>query len=128
MAKAGAQNSLSASTISKLVKISYSNFNELTHTIIHPDDLTLLSDVESMYRNIWNDSTKNAKKGKWASIKKTTVNNGPPNGPDLRILSSTAKLAQSGVVELLTFDNDFILFADEIMNQFGISVKNGWLL
>ncbi len=81
-----------------------------------------------MYATIWSDSTKNEKKKRWAEIKKTTVDKGPPNGPDLKILATTAKLAQGGIVELLTFDSDFILFADEILSQFGISIKNGWLL
>ncbi len=90
--------------------------------------MSLLHDVEDMYSNIWSDQTKNEKKRKWAQIKHTSIDKGPPNGPDLKILATSAKLAQDEVVELLTFDNDFILFADEILNRFGISIKNGWLL
>ncbi len=111
-----------------MVQLSSSNFNKLTQNQIHPDDLSLLSDVKNMYATIWSDTGKNEKKKKWAQIKKTTIDKGPPSGPDLDILATTAKLAQDEIVELLTFDNDFILFADEILSEFGISIKNGWLL
>ena len=128
ISKVGSKLSFPALTVQKLVHLSFSNFSELTRDRIHPDCLSLLSEVENMYATIWNDFTKNEKKKKWARIKKTTVDKGPPRGPDLKILATTAKLSQDRVVELLTFDNDFILFADEILGQFGISVKNGWLL
>lgn len=71
---------------------------------------------------------KTKKKKRWATIKKTTVENGPPNGADLKILATAAKLAQGQDVELLTFDNDFILFADEIYDQCGVFIKNAWEL
>lgn len=124
----GSELSFQASTIRKLVELSFSNFNDLTQNQIHPNDLSLLSNVKNMYATIWSDIGKNEKKKKWAKIKHTSVNEGPPDGADLTILATTAKLAQKEIVELLTFDNDFILFADEILHQFGISIKNGWLL
>lgn len=128
LSKIGSNFSFQASTIQKLVELSFSNFSKLTQNQIHADELSLLSDVKDMYATIWADPTKKEKRKKWAEIKKTTIDKGPPNGPDLKILATTAKLAKDGIVELLTFDNDFILFADEILNQFGISIKNGWLL
>ena len=128
LAKIGPKVSFPASTIQTLVQLSFLNFNKLTQDQIHPDCLSLLSNVENMYATIWNDFTKNKKREQWAQIKKTTVDKGPPRGPDLKILATTAKIAQDEVVELLTFDNDFILFADEILAHLGISVKNGWLL
>ncbi len=128
LSELGPKLSFQASTIQKLIRLSFSNFNRLTQNQIYPDDKSLLPDVKDMYATIWDDSTKNEKKKRWAKIKTKTVDDGPPDGPDLTILSTTAKLAQDGIVELLTFDHDFILFAEEIFGQFGVSVKNGWLL
>lgn len=127
LSRIGSQNALNASTVQKLIQLSFTNFERLTNNQVHPNDLSLLPNVEAMYTTIWSDNTKNEKKKRWASIKKTTVEKGPPSGPDLKILATTAKLAKDGIVELLTFDYDFILFADEIMSTFGISIKNGWV-
>ena len=125
LSEACSKNSLSAYAVYKLVQLSAANFNKLSQNHVHPDVLDRLSDVKYMYRNIWDDPSKEGKKKKWARIKQTTVDQGPPSGPDLKILSTVASFTADNVVELLTFDSDFTLFAEEILNDFGVSVKNG---
>ena len=125
LSKVGSKNSLSADTVYKLVQLSVANFNKLSQNSVHSDVLDRLSDVKYMYRNIWDDPNKEDKKRRWARIKQTTVDQGPPSGPDLEILSTAASLTNDSVVELLTFDSDFTLFVEEIQNDFGVSVKNG---
>lgn len=126
MAKKGSEYALSTASIRVLNKLAYERFDRLINTDVIADDLTRLSEVHGMYQNIWSDSGKDEKRRRWASIKKTGADKGPPAGPDLRILATAAGISSNGVIELFTFDHDFILFADEILMGLGVSIKNGY--
>ena len=118
-----AKHSFPASVMLKLDQMSFVKYGELASKYMRPDDPSLLWKVRNTYAAIWSDPAQDQKKKRWATIKKTTVENGPPSGADLKILATAAKLAQGQDVELLTFDNDFILFADEIYDQCGVFIK-----
>lgn len=90
------------------------------------DDIGLLGDVKNMYDMIWNDPTKTVKLNNWAKHKKMTVNDGPPTGFDLLLLSTAAGLTKKHNVELLTYDHDIIDFAEEIECQFHVRIINGY--
>lgn len=128
LANVAAKHFFPASIILKLDHMSFSKYGELVSRCRCPDDLSFLWKVENTYATIWSDPAKDQKKKKWAIIKKTTLDRGPPRGADLKILATASKLAQTRDVELLTFDNDFILFADEIYDQCDVFVKNAWEL
>ena len=125
LCKMGSKHSFQASTIQKLIRDSMLKFDRLTQKQIYPDNLSLLSEVKHMYAVIWNDPTKKREKNLWATKKHMNVADGPPGGPDLHILSTTATLEKYNIVELLTLDNDFILFANEILYHFSVSIKDG---
>lgn len=128
LSEKGSQLQLNAVTVHNLVHKSFAKFNHLSNGVIKPDDRTLLHDVERMYGAIWNDAAKDSKKSRWAAIKRKNVSDGPPDGSDLVILATAAKLAQADNVELLTFDHDFIAFSEEINQTFNVMVLDGWQL
>ncbi|RNJ78123.1 MAG: hypothetical protein D9C04_07690 [Nitrosopumilus sp. B06] len=139
---------ISLAHIPKLELESRSRFRCLYEPEILSDSHDRFDDVKAMYQSIWNDPDKSQKISQWRgrkfenwkhknkkmikrspSIKFTRkcYPRGPPAGNDLIILSTAASLAKTGPVRLLTFDNDFIIFADEI-REFGIEVINGYEL
>jgi hypothetical protein len=110
------------------VQESFRRFDCLHNGFIVPDDNSLLCDVKKMYDDIWKESTLSGKRETWARIKNTKVSGGPPSGPDLVILSTAANLAKTNKVSLLTFDHDFIVFADEIQKTFGVEIINAGMI
>lgn len=94
--------------------------------VIH--DASKYGDVTTMYATIWADGTKLDKRQTWAALKKCKLEDGPPKGNDLIILSTAAQLTTQCSIRLLTFDHDFILFSDEIRDAVCIQIENGWLI
>jgi hypothetical protein len=90
------------------------------------DDTSELGRVQKMYSSIWADPAKAAKRRKWASVKRLPPGSGPPAGADHVILSTAAALASSNDVEFLTFDHDFIIFREEILQELRVAVVNGY--
>lgn len=133
--------------IPELERKSRSRFGRLCERKTLSDSRDKLNDVKKMYDDIWSDPGKSQKIHQWRErkfrnwkeknkkmIKRTpykfTSENypiGPPAGNDLVILSTAASLAETCPVSLLTFDNDFIIFADEI-REFGVKVISGYEL
>ena len=93
-----------------------------------PDNLDKMPVVEKMYRDMWANPKNDGVKKRWAEIKKRQVAHGPPSGPDLVILSTAAKYQEKFGCELLTCDNDFLLFQDIIQETLAIKVRNAFRL
>ncbi len=128
LSERGGRANLHPNTIYRFVQESFKRFNLLYKGSIISDDLSLLDDVKKMYDDIWKDSTLSKKRDTWSMIKKVKVTKGPPSGADLEILATVASAAKTYSVEFLTFDHDFIIFADEIQNKFGFKIINAGLI
>ena len=92
------------------------------------DDKSELGRVRALFQSIWADPSKEAKRLEWARVKKRPVESGPPSGADHVILSTAASLAKDNDVELLTFDHDFTIFRDEILQSLSVTVVNAYEL
>lgn len=124
LSEKGGKANLHPNVTYRLVQESFKRFNYLHTGLILADDVSLLDDVKKMYNDIWNDPSLSSKRETWARIKRTKVSNGPPRGPDLKILATTSNLAKTNKTIFLTFDHDFIVFAEEIHKTFDVEIMN----
>lgn len=68
--------------------------------------------------------SKNIKISNWATAKHLKPSDGPPQGSDEIILSTIASIAIVNPTELLTFDHDFLIFSDEIKQNFCVNITD----
>ena len=109
---------------------SYGRLERLGGDCQIPNNDKRLRDVEKMYERIWADESKRDKIKEWAKRKKARIKgkkvrpeDGPPKGPDLLILSTLANLKKPNrPVQLVTRDNDFLVFSEEIKTTFCIDI------
>jgi hypothetical protein len=92
------------------------------------DDTSSVPILTKLFLEIWTDPSKQAKKERWAKIKTKHVDDGPPGGPDIVILSTAVKQQEKSQTEVLTFDHDLIVFEEEIEQATHVRVKNAWKL
>jgi hypothetical protein len=118
----------SAYTIRAIAQAAILRFIDLSKGRRTADDSTKLSLITEMYQQIWVDPSKDAVRTRWAGIKKTTVDQGPPSGPDLVILSTAAKHQDVARTEILTCDHDFLLFEKEIRDTFAVEIRSVYKL
>lgn len=78
-----------------------------------------------MYGSALADPARAGLLAEWAR-KKGAVGPGSPGEADMTILSTAAGLALGGRVTLLTADNDFLVFRDDILRLFGVRVADPW--
>jgi len=90
---------------------------------IHSPMMSTINKVRSFYRKIWLNPSLEHKRQAWARLKRKEVDDGPPSGADLEILATAVELTD-GDVELLTLDNDFLVFKDEIRDRFKLIVTD----
>ena len=93
------------------------------------DDGRYVKRIDDMYAEIWRDGRMNDAVKTWRRVKAKRAGAGvtrpaiEANGADFVILSTAARQAALGIsVELLTFDYDFVAFADAIRERFGVNV------
>ncbi len=95
------------------------------------DVLTYLGAVERMYIDAWLDPQMAEAVDRWRRVKKrhgegTERPSLDTHGADFVILSTAAALAAQGdEVWLVTYDYDFVAFADMIYRVFGVRVVDG---
>lgn len=128
LSEKGGRAQLQPNTIYRLVQLSYQRFNRLQNNPIIENNNSLLRGVRQLYSDIWSDSSKESKRQTWAARKRVNVSSGPPTGADLIILSTVASMANPRRIRLLTFDHDFIVFKDEILQTFNVEVENAGLI
>ena len=85
--------------------------------------------IDDMYAEIWRDGRMNDAVRTWRRVKEKHAKTGASrptietNNVDFVILSTAAHQASQGrPTELLTFDYDFVAFADAIREWFGVNV------
>ena len=85
--------------------------------------------IDGMYAKIWRDGRMNDAVKAWRRVKEKRAKTGATrpaietNYADFVLLSTAAyQVAQGRSVELLTFDYDFVAFADPIRERFGVDV------
>jgi hypothetical protein len=122
--KQGKKLGLSAMQIRYLSTLAIQRFHKLRNGIIVNDDSSKALEVRKMYYGIWKDPGKKSKISNWASAKRLKPANGPPQGSDEIILSTVASIANTNSTELLTFDHDFLIFKDEIKQNFCVDVMD----
>ena len=93
-----------------------------------PDDANSVPILTKLFLEIWANPTKQTKKERWAKIKKKGVDEGPPSGPDMVILSTAVKQQEKSQTEVLTFDHDLIVFEEEIEQTTRVKIRNAWKL
>ncbi|MEX2192490.1 MAG: hypothetical protein WD717_03825 [Nitrosarchaeum sp.] len=120
----GKKLGFSAKQVRYLATLAIQRFQKLRNGIIIDDDISKALEVRKMYYGIWKDSTKISKISNWAIAKNMQSSDGPPQGSDEIILSTVASIANSKSTELLTFDHDFLIFKDEIKQNFCVDVMD----
>ncbi|MEN3026038.1 MAG: hypothetical protein ABC611_08150 [Candidatus Methanosuratincola petrocarbonis] len=85
--------------------------------------------VNQFYRDIWSSPSEKykCKIEEWAMKKRKNPTDGPPRGADLEILAVAVDLSK-GDSEVLTFDNDFIVFSDFIKSDLNVLITSGFEL
>ena len=113
-----------------LVRRAIQNFNKFFSKKKCEDNTSMLVNVRDMYRNIWNDPTNKDLLTNWSTRKRKKVNQGPPAGNDLIILSTVIHHSNKNKksISLLTLDYDFIIFKSEINKFFDVQIEDGWLI
>ena len=93
------------------------------------NDAQYVEKIDGMYAKIWRDGRMNDAVKAWRRVKEKRAKTGATrpaietNYADFVILSTAAhQAAQGRSVELLTFDYDFVAFADPIRERFGVDV------
>ena len=122
--KQGKKLGLSAKQIRYLAILAIQRFQKLRDGIIIDDDISKALDVRKMYYGIWKDPAKTSKISNWATAKRLKPSDGPPQGRDEIILSTIASIAIAKPTELLTFDHDFLIFSDEIKQNFCVNIMD----
>ena len=82
-----------------------------------------VNEAKEFYSRLWADPALAHKREAWARLKRKGVGDGPPTGADIEILAVAIEAAR-GDSELMTLDNDFLVFKDEILSQLGIVVRD----
>jgi hypothetical protein len=121
---------LEAYQIRYLVRRAIQNFNKFFSEKKCDDNISMLVNVQDMYRKIWNDPNNKDLLANWSTRKRKKVNQGPPSGNDLIILSTVIYHSNKNkkYISLLTLDYDFIIFKSEIKNIFDVQIEDGWLI
>lgn len=120
----GKKLGMSATKSRYLANMAIARFEKFCEGTIIEDNSSKALNVRKMYYEIWKDPLKTSKISNWASAKRLKPKEGPPQGSDEIILSTAANLADSNPTELLTFDHDFLIFAEEIKQNFCVDIMD----
>ncbi|MEM3485916.1 MAG: hypothetical protein QXI12_09875 [Candidatus Methanomethyliaceae archaeon] len=104
------------------------NFEELksSSSVVKASESSV-SRAERFYKHIWGNPSMKPKIEEWAQKKRKCPEDGPPRGNDLHILAVALENSASGV-ELVTFDNDYLVFSELIVSTLNITVTDGFKL
>jgi len=79
--------------------------------------------VKDFYSDLWTRSGLQHKREAWARLKRKNVSDGPPKGADISILAVGVDMLSNNP-ELLTLDNDFLVFSNEILSDLGVIIRD----
>jgi hypothetical protein len=110
--------------IPPLLTSAQSNFNKLKAKcdVKEPTEASIKR-VREFYQEIWKRPSLQLKREAWARLKRKSVSDGPPKGADLSILAVGVDMLSNNP-ELLTLDNDFLVFSNEILSDLGVIIRD----
>lgn len=111
-----------------LLRTASQNFEELKSSSRVTDaSPSAVSRVVSFYVDLWGDPLMKPKIEEWARKKRRRPEDGPPKGNDISILAVALDNCHSDV-ELITFDNDYLVFSERIVSVLKVTVTDGFKL
>ncbi len=111
--------------VPRMLDIVMNNFEDLRGrcSIAIPTAYSIRKAI-NFYQGIWG-RPEMLKIQEWAQKKHRRPSDGPPRNADLRILAVAMDLEKMEA-ELVTFDNDYIVFSDRIAQDLSVSIINAY--